>query len=1454
MSVRAIKVGIVVGLGLIFGSLAVSARNVGPQSPPPVGASQLVPLVTNLDPLPVSTKYDIASIGGVLNQSGDYLFANSTGLFLRRAGASTATRVWQMGMSAPGYPGSRSDIISTPRINSSGLVAFRIELAMTTGEIHGTVITWDGSTATVIANGSQVAPGSGGSRYERNLLLAGLNDAGDLLMTAPLTSTGTAQTALFLAHAGQAPVRLIGVGDAAPGIPGATLSSLSVTGFNNSGEILFSSTLTGGPGGTALFRYGSGVFSKVSATGDAAPGGGTIALPNSSRLNNAGTVIFQDNLTVFRHTVANGVTVALAHGTALPIGGTTSTTTGPTVHALCDNGDTLLTVAVTGSAFTQSALLRITPGSQPEIAAYRGFPFANGTLNTWTAVSANASGVVSFVGLSSTATIGLYQQVPNAVSAVERIRQGQATGAAFGGTYSLSTSTQTLNNGALYFHSNVTDGTSLAGTFLWSAGGVKVLVDSEQPLPAGSILALRNLFMAAAGNHIGFIAALGGGSQTPATVNVATRVARVAAVEGQALPFAAGGRMTSMSAIPVYVSASGAVLLSPTVVGGNNPGRWILLSKPDGSFAKIAAPGDLDSANRVLGSLALTSLLGQTAITPAGHVLFSATVNGGSRSYFIGIEGSAPVKVAAIQDNTLNGGTILSLGTGSTPVINNADRVLFGATITGGASGLYLSSAGVPHQKIAQTGDAAPGGGTFAGFKQAVLNNGGDVAFAATTNGGSGSGIFLYEQGVGLTALALNGGAAPGGGNYLINTVLANLRPDVIINDQRDAMFMSDLIFTSATTGYFARRAADGFVTSVVRGGDPVPGTPATFNAFSHTLNSSPGELFQLSDTGDLSFLGSFQSGGTRVSGTWHVAPDSGIEEVVVRSEVSPAFGGGVPVLQSQQPAWMSGGRLALRVNVGNGSFADSIMLFTPVTASVTSIGTQVSVTPIDAVTNGTPVNVQYSSVTQPGETTLVTSASGPALPRGFAVAGNPLIYDVSSTAQFTGQISVCINFAGQVFPAGAVIRLLHYENGAWVDVTSSGPNGTTICGITTTLSPFAVVQALNVPSANIIQNGDFSNGSTGWSKFEDPFIDWAVNGGVFEFHRVQGNQAVVLQNTGVPFAANSPIVAHFDLGNSDPVRKRVSILIHASDFTDLSVCTFWLPANAPMRTYAMRTHTTAAWSGSTISIYAATVGTSGGKYQLDNVVMGPGSGESVSRTECMDPLGPAVQDLPDGDPLLVNGNFSDDLANWVPFGTITAQVTGGVAEFIRPSNAAPSGALLQPTSKPIAAGNVVTTTFQLGNSSSARKRITILLHDQFFVDLSACTFWLSPGQPLTSYTMRSYTTAPWTSATVSFYPATTDQLQWFQLDNVTLGVTPGLATEGSDCLEGVGPPPAPPAASPVIYSVREGARPLRDHIHPQLFDDWRWPLRPLVSSWSARPRLDRFGARFSRRFPISID
>ncbi len=337
----------------------------------------------------------------------------------------------------------------------------------------------------------------------------------------------------------------------------------------------------------------------------------------------------------------------------------------------------------------------------------------------------------------------------------------------------------------------------------------------------------------------------------------------------------------------------------------------------------------------------------------------------------------------------------------------------------------------------------------------------------------------------------------------------------------------------------------------------------------------------------------------------------------------------------------------------------------------------------------------------------------------------------------------------------------------------------------------------LTVLPADLITNGTFATGdTTGWAYFDNPggTGQHQVTAGVFEWNR-PGNsstQSVLFQNTGSVFSG--PIAAQFDLGNSANIRQRVSVLIIESDFSDITVCTFWLNPAAPMQTYRMRTHTTKSWTNASIYFYAATTATfaaNGGYLRLDNVSMGVNSLGSSLHTECEDPTAPLPPGGADSATLLTNGSFASGMTGWSTFGVISSQVSSGVFEYIRPSPgpATPAGVVFQATGAAVAINEFLTATFDLGNSSAARKRVTVLILSNDFSDLAACTFWLPAGMPLSPSQMKMRATKAWaagaaTGAALYFYAATVGSDRWIRLDNAVLKRTPGAAIMGTECLE----------------------------------------------------------------------
>ncbi|PJF26539.1 MAG: hypothetical protein CUN53_07445, partial [Phototrophicales bacterium] len=176
-------------------------------------------------------------------------------------------------------------------------------------------------------------------------------------------------------------------------------------------------------------------------------------------------------------------------------------------------------------------------------------------------------------------------------------------------------------------------------------------------------------------------------------------------------------------------------------------------------------------------------------------------------------------------------------------------------------------------------------------------------------------------------------------------------------------------------------------------------------------------------------------------------------------------------------------------------------------------------------------------------------------------------------------------------------------------------------------------------PDANMIINSGFNSGLNNWSIFGLPSNPpTSIVSGALEFYRLTtATQAVVFQNTHFYLWANSPIEAQVQVGNTGNVRKRFVMLVHESDFSDLQVCSFWLPANAPLQTYTLRAKTNKNWRNVTISIYASSADGLPA-YRVDNVTVTyrPALTQLQTRSECIDPNAPLPTADPDSANLIV--------------------------------------------------------------------------------------------------------------------------------------------------------------------------------------------------------------------------
>ena len=142
-----------------------------------------------------------------------------------------------------------------------------------------------------------------------------------------------------------------------------------------------------------------------------------------------------------------------------------------------------------------------------------------------------------------------------------------------------------------------------------------------------------------------------------------------------------------------------------------------------------------------------------------------------------------------------------------------------------------------------------------------------------------------------------------------------------------------------------------------------------------------------------------------------------------------------------------------------------------------TPTGTNVSVTPDPAV------SITFEQVTKAGNTEVTVSSANPGSEKtDFKFLGT--FYDITTTANYSGQITVCLTYDDSGIPAGREksLKIFHWSGTDWVNVTSSLDTvNNIICAQVSSLPWFAAAYELDgiAPTTKISLSGTLGN--NGW-------------------------------------------------------------------------------------------------------------------------------------------------------------------------------------------------------------------------------------------------------------------------------------------------------------------------------------------------------------------------------------
>jgi hypothetical protein len=158
-----------------------------------------------------------------------------------------------------------------------------------------------------------------------------------------------------------------------------------------------------------------------------------------------------------------------------------------------------------------------------------------------------------------------------------------------------------------------------------------------------------------------------------------------------------------------------------------------------------------------------------------------------------------------------------------------------------------------------------------------------------------------------------------------------------------------------------------------------------------------------------------------------------------------------------------------------------------------------------------------------------------PMLPAGFVQTG--LAYDISTTATFIGSPTLCFNLPSITDSAlFARLRVMHYENSAWVNQTTSSTFATkTLCGQTSSFSPFAITEQLAPSAAAVSVRGRVMSASgRGVARARVSMTNqqgetrYATTNqfGYFNFQEVAAGENYVMSVTSKRYQFNSQVIS----------------------------------------------------------------------------------------------------------------------------------------------------------------------------------------------------------------------------------------------------------------------------------------------------------------------------------------
>jgi hypothetical protein len=321
----------------------------------------------------------------------------------------------------------------------------------------------------------------------------------------------------------------------------------------------------------------------------------------------------------------------------------------------------------------------------------------------------------------------------------------------------------------------------------------------------------------------------------------------------------------------------------------------------------------------------------------------------------------------------------------------------------------------------------------------------------------------------------------------------------------------------------------------------------------------------------------------------------------------------------------------------------------------------------------------------------------------------------------------------------------------------------------------------------NLVSNGDFSAGITGWQT--NGTLQTGTYNGALTLYRPADTDGFISQRITQHIDTGLPLEMRLDIQHIGSTERALLLSISDPQRVQVVHCAVTL-LPGETRQITLRGVTHLDWSALDVHLRP---------YEPDNVASLAVDNISVqytpvtttTATRCEGSPPPVEQEL------FVNNDFSRDLAYWQLLGDYEFWIQPQLLNLYRPVAAPQPAILMRDAGYHIPAGRTLQLSISAGNSSSQPKEIAVHLRDKYARQGIYCAYTLPASTPPQAIRLHLTTNRHWSQPVMRLDVLSADGAPAVQIDNASLRVLSTTDASLPVCGELPHTPPTPTATPP---------------------------------------------------------